>query len=192
MSTGTDITHRESPPGGPLPLRTLYDLSRDEADDAILVVQGGTTRPPVRVQLTPLDADAKALVVLVTQRTGRPLSAGEALGYDPKAVQEALKGDSDFASAIQAARALRVEVMEAAADRRAFDGIEETRIDKDGNMTTKLVFSDKLAELRLKAEDPAKYTERKHLSVDARAAVLVVPAPALSTDEWRASVGASD
>lgn len=185
-----DLTNRDTPPGGPVPLRTLYDLSRDEAEEALLIVQGGNRRPPVRVQLTPLDQDAKALIVLATQRTGRPLSAGEALGYDPKAVLEALKGDSDFALAIQGARALRVEVMEAAVDRRAFDGIEETRVDKDGNTTTKLVFSDKLAELRLKAEDPAKYTERKHVSVDARAAVLVVPAPALSTGDWLASVGA--
>jgi hypothetical protein len=181
---------RETPPGGPLPVYDLAEQTRDEAANALLIVQGGSMRPPVRVPRTELDADAKALVALATARTGRPLAAGEELGYSPAAVLAAKAADPAFAASLEAARGRRVEDMEAAVDRRAFDGIEETTVSKDGAVTKKLVFSDKLAELRLKAEAPEKYTDRRHVQIDARAAVLVVPAVATSTDEWARSVGA--
>ena len=184
------MENRETAPGGPLPTYDLAEQTRDEAANALLIVQGGSMRPPARVPRTDLDDDAKALVALATARTGRPLAAAEALGYSPAAVRAAVEVDPAFAASLEAARGRRVEDMEAAVDRRAFDGIEETTFSKDGAMTKKLVFSDKLAELRLKAEAPDKYTDRRHVQIDARAAVLVVPAVATSTDEWARSVGA--
>ncbi len=181
LETGTSIASVGRPSA------TLADLTREEALDALLVVQGGSMRPPIRVERTELDADAKALVVLAAARTGRPLAAAQALGYSPAAALAAMKGDAAFALDIEAARSRRVEDMEASVDRRAFDGIEEVTYNKDGDRTVKLVFSDKLAELRLKSEAPAKYMDRKQVTADIRAAVLVVPAVAASTDAWHAA-----
>jgi hypothetical protein len=166
----------------------LSEWTKDEAAGALLVVAGGANKPPAVPARTELDADAKHLVALATARTGRPYAVCESLGYSPGALERALKTDDAFATALAAAKARRLEDMEAAVDVRAFEGIEETTHGKDGQVTIKRVFSDKLAEMRLKAEAPDKYQDRKHVSVDQRAQVLVVPLAPASTDEWMRAV----
>jgi len=175
------------------------DDSRDEADQALAEIRealaplGASTslqvthreRVPATLEPAPLDVEAKQLVILATMRTGRPLAAAESLGYAPLAMRRALRDDATFAEAIEAAQARRVESMEAAVDRRAFEGIEETRYTKDGDSYTTTVFSDRLAELRLKGEAPDKYAARTQAEVKStNINVLVVPPTASDSSAW--------
>ena len=69
--------------------------------------------------------------------------------------------DAKFEERLQAAMKLGLEACEDEARRRAFKGDEATRYDKDGNVIqTYRMYSDRLAELMLKAHAPEKYRER--------------------------------
>jgi hypothetical protein len=190
----------------------MHDAARDPAaDEAALVFEemaagaaprlladdseGGAVvawEKPLRVARLPailprveLDADAKALVILATARTGRPLAAAESLGYSPAACLAALKADQAFALEVEASMARKLETLEAKVDVRAFEGIEETTTSKNGDYTTTtLKFSDSLAALRLKAEAPRKYADRRELDVRSVSAVMVVPPTAGNAAEW--------
>lgn len=143
-----------------------------------------TDRLALRAWEEPLDRDAKRELIVALSLTGRIYEAAELIGYSPRSVNHALEDDADFALDVKAARARRLERMEEMVDRRAFEGVDEPIMGKDGEVYYRRVYSDRLAELRLRAEAPEKYREQKTVDLNVRAAVIAVPMQAPTAASW--------
>ena len=80
-----------------------------------------------------------------------------------------LQSDPEYAKAVKEAQDIAVEQLEAEADRRARDGVEELvlyqgkPVEVDGKPLTRKKYSDILLMFRLKALRPDKYADRRHV-----------------------------
>jgi len=99
-------------------------------------------------------------------------------GISTAALNHHLKNDEQFFEDCEHAKAEFVKGLEAEAYRRAVTGLLENVYNKDGDIVgQKKVYSDRLLEILLKANDPAKFREQHHLNIGTGGpgGVLIVP-----------------
>lgn len=153
---------------------------------------GPAARPLLSIKSRPLGDDEKAAILEAAQLSGRPYEAALQLGVRAWSLDKAKEDDQDFAAALTSAVRLLVERREAQVDQRAFDGTLEKVFFEGAYIGDQVRYSDKLAELRLAAMDPARYGRNVKVDATIRAAgVLVVPGATVS-DAWSKAVQASE
>jgi hypothetical protein len=129
------------------------------------------------------DTRRQNIYLTALAKAGRKIRAAEAAGVSMNAVADARGRVEGFREAEELAVEIHVEWMEEQVDIMAFHGIEEPVFQGGELVGHKLRFSERLAELRLKAEAPQKYRDNFKLEVEHKGGVLVAPAR-LSPVEW--------
>lgn len=117
--------------------------------------------PAKRTRRTPEKADAACDRFLELLAGGHTVKhACEEAGLGRSTVYDRRQRDAGFADRWAEADELGVQVLEQEARRRAVDGVEDFRLDRDGGEHTFRRYSDTLLIFLLKAKRPDVYRER--------------------------------
>lgn len=108
---------------------------------------------------TKFDATAKAAALRVYRKTANRAAAADAAGVHVSTLEKNAAKDPEFRAAMQHAKALWVQDLEAEALRRAVDGVEDYR----GNNPIRK-YSDTLLLHLLKRKDPEQHGD--HVKID--------------------------
>jgi len=102
------------------------------------------------------------------ETTGRVGESARYSGYSRTSVYQYRLDDAEFAEQWQASLDTYTESLEAEADRRAVNGIDEPVFYKGEMIATKKKYSDNLLMFRLKGISPDKYRERREVKHDGK------------------------
>ena len=138
---------------------------------------------PGNTAATVFDDSRKMIYLKALSKMGRPYQAASEAGVSMQCVKRSRKSDPDFAEAEISAKEIQVEWLENRVDEMAFEGIDEPVYQGGELVGHKKRFSERLAELRLKAESPEKYRDNYKIDVTHGGGVLVAPAQ-LTPVEW--------
>ncbi len=106
--------------------------------------------------------ETREAFIAALSECGNVTRACEAAGISRMTAYAWRKDDLDFANAWDAALELGAEGLEDEARRRAFEGVEDVVLDKDGNVRQVVrKYSDTLLIFLLKGAKPEKYRERR-------------------------------
>ncbi len=109
----------------------------------------------------PQISDAKKRAFLVAYaKCGGVCKSAEAVGISDRTHRNWIHDDAEYKAAFEDAGEAYVQKLEAEADRRATEGVEEPVYQGGELVGTKLKFSDTLLIFRLKGLKPEKYRER--------------------------------
>ena len=149
----------------------------------------GTTAELTERQVSKIfDDDAKARVIRFVEQEGPNLVlCGRIAGIRGVELLRHLKMDEEFSDDFEVAKAIFHQKLEREAYRRAVDGVLENVYNKDGDIVgEKLVYSDRMLEILLKANMPEKYREQHNVNQGAPGVggVLLVPVKEGKMDEW--------
>jgi hypothetical protein len=140
--------------------------------------------------MVPFTQDRMERFLVELEEHGQVTRACRAVGINRQMAYATRERDEVFMQAWDEARAVYCNALESEADRRGKDGVEEPVGFYQGvPWGTKKVYSDRLLELRLKAERPEKYREHAGPAVSVDAGVLIVGPVAATTEEWIAKHG---
>lgn len=112
---------------------------------------------------------------------GQIAAAARRAGVKPISHYAWMRDSQAYREAYQRARQTILEQMEREVDRRAFQGVKEPIVGGSRIIGHKRVYSDRLAELRLKAMAPDRYAERSEVRQQTTGAVLHMAAPDLTS-----------
>jgi len=141
------------------------------------------------------DDQGKAKFLEVYSTTGRLTYAAECAMVCPNTVRKALKEDTAFAEAFEAARNFYGDLLQKEIHRRSVEGVKEPLINYRDNTIIGhvLKFSDRLLELGAKRFVP-EYRDANAVEMNVNAGVLVVTGTAtgMTPDEWAAKFNGKD
>jgi hypothetical protein len=149
-------------------------------------------KPQVKGLATRIATKKKKIFLKVLAKTGAVVAAAKAAGYvDSQMVRRYRKEDTEFAEAWQEALDAAMDVWEAEASRRAFEGVVKGVYFKGQKIDEELQFSDGLAQFMLKANRPEIYGERKRVdvNVEGTVGVAVLPMAGNDTEQWERESG---
>jgi hypothetical protein len=135
-------------------------------------------------------ARLKAKFIEVYEKTGSVSASAAACGISPFTVADhryeaGPRFDPEFGQKCAEAYDRWRYTLEKAAYERAIEGMEEHRMDRDGNVIyTKRVFSDNLHLALLKRHIP-EFRDRQQVDVNLTAGIVVVPGVEEDADAWR-------
>jgi hypothetical protein len=130
------------------------------------------------------NAKAKQKFLEKLREIGLKNRAAECAGVNYETVRVHCKADPEYAAQVDEAWGHFRELLEAAAYKRAVDGIPHEVPTKDG-IIFKTVYSDRLLELMLKRHIP-QYREKQQIDMKHSGGVLIVPGSEESSKEWEA------
>lgn len=150
--------------------------------------------PHVHTEPIKFDDEAKGRVLKFVRHNGRQIGlAARAGGIHRNTLMKHVEMNEEFAELFQNALDEYTLDLEAEAHRRAVQGIEEKIYTKDGDECgTKIIYSDRLLELLLKANAPEKYRENARVTHDIGGGVLVLPSRAPQAETARQLSDLSD
>lgn len=133
---------------------------------------------PTRKEYSFWDEKARDRAIAHVRAHGKyPSLMAKAAGVSYQTLRHYLKEDQEFADLVQAALDERNLELETEARRRAVEGVTRKKWDKDGNLLEEeKVYSDRLMEKLLEANDPSKFRPReKDGGTNAVGGVLLIP-----------------
>lgn len=142
----------------PSPPSPLQDVALDEDLEGLSEDQARWARYGQRVR--PITDEAKAAFLRSLQRVPNVADAARASGWSIRSWFRVRERDPAFAKAWADAVRAGVQVIEAIAAKRAFEGVDEPVYQQGVLVGYKRVFSDRMAELLLRAHDPARFSEK--------------------------------
>jgi len=133
-------------------------------------------------------ANKKKIIFLkALAKNGAVGAAAQAAGYaDSQMVNKYRKQDPEFAEAWLEAENAAIDIWEAEAAKRAFEGVEKGIYFRGQKVDSEMQFSDGLAQFMLKAKRPEIYGERKRVDVNVggQVGVAVLPMAGNDTEQW--------
>lgn len=130
------------------------------------------------------DARAKLRFLESLAETGRIELSAVVAGVNSKTIRQYRAEEEDFAEAMQMAKEMFCGKLHEEAVRRAVDGVERERFNKDGDLvSTEITYSDRLMEILLKRHIP-QFRESFKLEANVTGGVLVVPGNQTSMEDW--------
>lgn len=158
-SAATPVDDTARPPGPvPSPPSPLQADDLDEDIEGLTEQQAKWWRNSSRVR--PITEEAKAAFLRSLQKFPCVADAAKASGWSNRSWLRVRARDPAFAAAWAEAVAAGVHQIEAVAAKRAFEGIDEPVYQQGVLVGYKRVFSDRMAELLLRAHDPARFSEK--------------------------------
>lgn len=135
------------------PTRAGTPCRRPVADGTICPLHDpGVSLQPER------ERDARRATVLeVLARTGSVVDACAAAEIHTRSYHRWKATDAEFAREVEEALDVSGAALEREARRRAVDGVERSRVTRDGVIVTERVYSDRLLELLLRAHVPERF-----------------------------------
>lgn len=127
--------------------------------------------------------EKKQAFIEIYRQNGLVQRSAKTIGVSPPTIANHRKKDPTFDMACQMAYKDYCESLEREAYRRAVEGVPEAVFYQGIHIADKLVYSDRLLELKLKRHMP-EYRERQSIDMSVTGGVLVVPGPALSVPDW--------
>jgi len=134
----------------------------------------------------------KKIFLKALAKTGAVVAAAKAAGYaDSQMVNKYRKTDPEFAEAWEAAENAAIDVWEAEAAKRAFEGVAKGVYFRGQKVDEEMQWSDGLAQFMLKAKRPEIYGERKRVDVNVggQVGVAVLPMAGNDTEQWEKESG---
>lgn len=118
-------------------------------------------------------------------KTGRMNQSSLAGGHVADTFRALIDNDPEFRAQAISAQEHFADTLEEEARRRAQDGVPRTVRYKGEEVGTEVEYSDRLMELLLKGHRRSKFGDEVKVDARVTAGVLVVPAMAMSSDEWQ-------